>query len=120
MSFPSVSFKKTNVEVESWLVNLAEQKLQTLEKFVGEAPSFCEIEFERVTNQQSGDIHRIEVNLEVNGKLYRAEATTDSFEKSIDQVRDELDKELRRARKKEDTLLRRGGRKLKNLLRFGR
>lgn len=119
MTFPTITFKQTNVTIDGHLPDLVEQKLITLEKFIGEAPSLCEVEFERVTHQQTGDVHRIEVNLTVNGKLYRAESTADSFEKAIDEVRDELDKELRRARKKDDTLLKRGGRKLKELLRWG-
>lgn len=120
MSFPTITFKQTNVTVDEQLVSLLEQKLVTLEKFIGEAPSLCEAEFEKVTHHQNGDVHRVEVNLQVNGKLYRAEATEDSFEKAIDEVRSELDKELGRARDKEDTLLKKGGRKIKELLRFGR
>ncbi|MEX0931056.1 MAG: ribosome-associated translation inhibitor RaiA [Candidatus Paceibacterota bacterium] len=120
MSFPTVNFKKTNADVADTLLDLAEEKLQTLEKFIGEAPTLCEAEFEKVSNQQSGPVHRFEVNLEVNGKLYRAEATAENFEQAIDEVRNELDKELRRARDKKDTLIRRGGRKIKQMLRFGR
>lgn len=119
MAFPIINFKKTNVDVPNGLLNLIEQKLHTLEKYIGEAPVVCDVEFERVSTQQQGDVFRIEVNLAVNGKLYRAEATEDSFEKAIDEVRDELDKELRRSRDKEGTLLRRGGRKIKDMLRFG-
>ena len=120
MTFPTITFKQTNVTIDDHLPDLIEQKLITLEKFIGEAPSLCEVEFERVTHQQTGDVHRIEVNLTVNGKLYRAEATSDTFEKAIDEVRGELDNELRRARDKDGTLLKRGGRRLKELLRFGR
>lgn len=120
MTFPTITFKQTNVTIDSHIPDLVEQKLLVLEKFIGEAPSLCEVEFERVTHHQTGDVCRVEVNLEVNGKLYRAEATADSYEKAVDEVRDELDKELRRSRDKEDTLLRRGGRKLKEMLRFGR
>lgn len=120
MAFPMINFKKTNVSIEDRLLQLVEEKLQTLEKYIGEAPTICEVEFDRVTHQNNGDICRVEVNLEVNGKLYRAEAVRDTYEKAIDEVRDELDKGLRRARKKEDTLLKRGGRRLKRMLHFGR
>lgn len=120
MTFPTITFKQTNVTVDEHLPDLLEQKLTTLEKFIGEAPALCEVEFEKVTHHQNGNVHRVEVNLEVNGKLYRAEAVEDSFEKAVDEVRDELDKELRRSRDKDETMLRRGGRRLKELLRFGR
>lgn len=121
MAFPMINFKTKNApDVHDGLKDLINHKLETLEKFIHEAPTLCEVEFERVNTQQSGNIHRVEVNLEVNGQLYRAEATSDSYEKAVDEVRDELDKELRRASDKRDTLLKRGGRKLKEMLRFGK
>ncbi len=120
MAFPMIQFKATNTELEGTLQDLIEQKMQTLEKFLGDDTSVkCEVEFEKVTAQQSGQIHRVEVNLFRNGKLFRAEATEDSFEKAIDEVRDELDKELRRDRKKKETMLKRGGRAIKQMLRLG-
>ncbi len=120
MSFPIINFKLTQTEITDNLKNVTENKLRTLEKFIGKAPSICDVEFERVTNHhQGGNIHRVEVNLEVNGKLFRSEATSDSFEKALDEVRSELDEELRRARGKEETLLKRGGRRFKELIRWG-
>lgn len=119
MSFPIINFKVTQTEINDILKDVTENKLRGLEKFIGEAPAICDVEFERVTNHhQQGDIHRVEVNLEVNGKLFRSEATADSFEKAVDEVKAELDEELRRARGKEDTMLRKGGRKFKELLRW--
>ena len=119
MSLSMINFKATNTEVRDQLKNLLEQKLQTLNRFIGEDSVICDAEFEKVTSQQQGPVHRVEVNLEVSGKLYRAEATMDSFEMAIDEVRDELDKELRRASDKKETMLKRGGRRLKEMLRFG-
>lgn len=114
-----INFKVTNTEVADDLKNVAESKLTTLGKFIGEAPTVCDVEFEKVTNHhQQGNIHRVEINLEINGKLYRAEATEESFEKAIDEVRADIEEELRRATSKENTLLKKGGRKLKELLRF--
>ena len=121
MAFPSINFKSTQTEISDNLKQITENKLRGLEKFVGEAPCICDVEFERITNHhQQGDIHRVEVNLELNGKFYRAEATNESFEKSVDEVSSELEEMLRRVRGKEETLLKRGGRKFKNLLRWGR
>ena len=120
MSFPTITIKRTNTEPNEALESLAQQKLNSLEKYTHDAPTMCEVEFERITNQAQGPVHRVEANLEVNGTLYRAEATEENFEKAVDEVRDELDKALRRAGKKHDTLVRRGGRKLKDMLRFGR
>ena len=120
MSFPTIQYKATNTELEDALTTLVDQKFTSLDKFVGDETDVkCEVEFEKVTNSQSGTVHRVESNLWLAGKLYRAEATEMSFEEAIDEVRDELDKELRRSADKHQTLIKRGGRKIKDMLRFG-
>ncbi len=116
-----INFKITNTEISDQLKDIAENKLTTLEKFVGEAPAVCDLEFEKITNHhQSGSIYRAEVNLEINGKLYRAEATADSFEKAIDEVRSDLQNELHSKQGKRETLVMRGARRVKEMMRFGR
>lgn len=119
MSFSNINFKITNTEVNDYLKQLVADKFESLKKFIGEAPFICSVEFEKVTHHNSGDIYRLETNLDVNGKFYRAEATLGSFEKAIDAVREDLERELRHDNTKRDTMLRRGGRKLKEMLRFG-
>jgi ribosomal subunit interface protein len=85
-----------------------------LTKFLSEDQSItCDIEFEKVAPQKSGQVHRVEVNLMVEGTLFRAEATENSFELAIDEVRNELDKELRRAKDKQLTLDKSAGRAAK-------
>ena len=80
----------------------------------------CQVEFERVAPQNTGAIHRVEANIFLKGKLYRAEATENTFELAIDTVKQELDRELSKAQEKRDTLLKRGRRRIKEMLRFGR
>lgn len=120
MALPHINHKKNGLELSDELLNLVDEKLRSLEKFIEDAPTVCDVEFEKVTDQQQGDVYRLEVNLEVNGKLYRAEATMESFEHAIDEVRDELDKEMRRTSKKKETLFRKGSRKIKEMLRGGK
>lgn len=120
MTLPSMKFKFTNTENSDGLQELVSSKFQLLEKHIGEAPSLCEVEFEKTTHANSGSIYRIEVNLETNGRFFRAESTADSFENAVDEVLNEMDKELRRSNDKKDTMLKKGGRKLKEMLRFGR
>ena len=118
---PIINYKATNTELEQDLQNLLEAKLSSLDKYInGETDVNCDVEFERTTPQKNGRIHRVEVNLWLKGKMYRAEATEDQFEKAIDEVREELDKELRRSHKKHQSLVKRGGRRLKQMMRFGR
>jgi ribosomal subunit interface protein len=114
MQFPIINFKYNDLKEASALSGLMEQKMQTLTKFLGEDQAIvCDIEFEKVAPQQSGKVHRIEINLMVDGTLFRADATEDNFESAIDEVRNELDKELRRAKDKQVTLDKQAGRQAK-------
>lgn len=120
MAFPMINFKANNTEMDQRLQDLVDHKFQTLDKFIGDETDVkCDVEFEKMTAHVSGQIHRVEANLWLHGKLYRAEATEESFEAAIDEVRNELDKELRRANSKRESLIKRGGRRIKEMLRFG-
>lgn len=120
MALPIVTFKATNTDLTPELEDLVTEKFQSLDKFIGEeTDTKCEVEFERIGNSQNGNIYRVETNLWLHGHMYRAEAVTESFEKSIDEVKNEIEKELRRAHKKRHSLIRRGGRQIKEMLRFG-
>ena len=120
MAFPAITFKTTNTEPNPELQQVLENKFQSLEKYLGDETDVrCEVEFEKETKSQSGSVFRVETNLWLHGRLYRADASLESFEKAIDEVRAELDKELRRANKKREGLVKRGGRALKNMMRFG-
>lgn len=121
MAFPVITFKHLNTDEGRPLESLVEHKLATLEKYLGKrGDARCEVEFQKVAPKHSGMVYRLEVNLRVGGTLYRAEATCDTFEKAIDEVRSELDHELRKAHDKRENLVRRGGRKLKEMLRWGK
>jgi ribosomal subunit interface protein len=114
MQFPIINFKYNDLKEAVGLSDLTEQKMQSLTKFLSEDQSItCDIEFEKVAPQKSGQVHRVEVNLMVEGTLFRAEATENSFELAIDEVRNELDKELRRAKDKQLTLDKSAGRAAK-------
>jgi ribosomal subunit interface protein len=112
-----INYKFNSNEEAKSLAIVVDQKIAALEKYYDpEAKLVCDVEFDKVGNHQSGRVFRVEVNFSINGKLYRAEATEESFEKAIDEVRDELDKELRRAKDKQHTLDKDAGRELKDLL----
>ncbi len=122
MSFPQIVVKATNIELTSSLSSLIDQKFSTLEKLIpaDETDVRCRVEVEKLSEHQSGKIYRVESNLYVSGKSFRAEATEEQVEKAIDEVRDELKRELDTAQGKRKSLLKRGGQALKNMLRFGR
>lgn len=120
-TFPRVNIKTTRYtntpEIEEYL----EKRLQTLEKFLPEheAALVCDVELERITGQQVGDIYRAEINLQINGTLLRAEATEETMEDAIDRAKNEMKGELTSESGKRTSLFRRGARRIKNMLRFG-
>lgn len=122
MSFPNIAVKVTNIELTRGLSSLIDQKFAHLERLLPqrETDLQCRVELEKLTEHHTGRIYRVEANLHVGGKLFRAEATEEQIEKAVDEVRDELKRELERAHGKRKSLLRRGGQALKDMLRFGR
>ena len=120
MTTSNIQYKATNTELDITLQSLLENKLDSLQKFYNEENSVrFEVEFEKETAHQSGKHYRVEINMHVDGTLYRADASELSFEEAVDEVRNELDKELRRSSKKKDTLLRQGSRVIKNMMQRG-
>jgi ribosomal subunit interface protein len=113
MAFPTINYKYNDLAEAQKLASVVDQKLSVLEKYIQTEAVTCDVEFEKVTPQQSGKVYRVEVNLAIGGTLYRAEATEESFEAAIDEMRDELDKELRRAKDKQSTLGKQAGREMK-------
>jgi ribosomal subunit interface protein len=117
MTFPNINYKFNGLAEAQALTDIVEQKCVTLEKYLRDHGAVtCDVEFEKVAPQQNGQVHRVEVNLKIDGSLFRAVATEESFEKAIDEVRDELDQELRHAKEKRETLLKQGGRAAKEQL----
>lgn len=115
-----IKFKITNAEITEQLKEITVNKLTTLDKFIGDAPTICEVEFEKITNHhQHGLIHRVEINLQIDGKLFRSEATSDSFEKAIDEARGDITHKLNSSRGKRNTLWMSGARKIKKMMRWG-
>lgn len=120
MAFPNLTFKHSHTDEGRHLEGVVGDKFDALQKYISDPESArCEVEFEKAAPKNSGDVYRVEANMWVSGKLYRAEATLATFEKAIDEVRNELDKEMRRAHKKRESLFRRGSRKIKDMMRWG-
>jgi ribosome-associated translation inhibitor RaiA len=97
---------------------LVEGKFRALDKFAAGGTLACEIE-EPIAVERAGAKYGAEGNLTVNGRLFRAAATSTTLEGAIDQVRDDLVREVQRAEGKKKGLLKRGGAALKRMLRMG-
>lgn len=117
MAFPTINYKYNGIEEAKLLADVVDEKLHSLSKFIGDgAATVCDVEFEKVGGHIRGRIYRVEVNLSVNGHVYRAEATENTFDEAIDKVRDELDSELSRAKDKHVTKNKAAGREVKEQL----
>lgn len=115
MKFPAIHYKYNNIENAEELANLMDLKATSFEKYLkDEEVVKCEVEFEKIAPKQSGQVHRVEMNLSIDGTLYRADATENSFEQAIDEVRAEIDKEIRRAKGKQATKKKKANQVLKS------
>ena len=120
MVFENITFKHTNSQVSEKIHSLVSSKFEALGKYIeAGVPARAEVEFERVASHKTGPICRMEANIWVDGKLYRAETTQETFEAAVDVIKSELDQELRKANTKRTSLFRRGSRKIKEMMRFG-
>lgn len=120
MSLQLITFKHTNTEVRPNLQDLVTQKLQTIDRFLGAKGEVkCDVEFAKVSPKLHGAIYRVEVNIWTGGTVYRAEATEETFERAIEEVRSELESTLKHTRTKRQSLWRKGARKMKDMMRFG-
>ena len=116
----NINFNYNNQAEAQALTTITEQKLSSLKKFIPADKSvICDAEFDKVAANNNGAIFHFAVNLEIDGTMHRAEATEESFEAAVDEVRDELDKKLRRNKSKKDTLGKKAGRALKRLIARG-
>jgi len=100
------------------------EKLDTISKLVvvgdANAKVLCDIEIEKTQSKQHGPIWRAEMNLSFEGNTYRTEATAESINAALDEMKDEMTKRLGRDKKRRFDRLRRGGAKMKEWFRFGR
>ena len=111
----TINFTYNNLEEARALTDITQQKLSTLEKFIAANQSVvCDAEFDKVAANSKGDVFHFAVNLQVDGEMFRADATEENFEAAVDEVRNELDKLLRRNKSKKDTLDKKAGRALKD------
>lgn len=113
----NINFNYNNHEDAQALTAVTEQKISGLEKYIASDQSVvCDVEFSRVAANQNGAVFHAAINLQIDGAMYRAESTEESFEAAIDEARNELDKRLRRDKGKKESMRKRAGRAFKNLL----
>lgn len=114
----NISVKATNIELTPAMRSYAEEKIGMLEKLIDERDGDvrADVELERITAHQSGEIFRAEVNFHTSHMSLRAESTQEDMYAAIDLVKDDVMRELRRTKNKNETMVRRGGRMFKQLV----
>jgi len=114
--------KTKDLNLTDTIEDYLEKKLASLEKFLSDFNQesiITEIEVGRTTrHHQTGDIFRAEINLSINGKLFRVESERDDLYAAIDEVRDDLEQEIRKFKTKKETIYIRGARSLKKQFRL--
>ena len=117
----NISFKATNMELTNDIIDYATKRVESLEKVLQrfDAPYesiICEIEVEKITTQQTGDIFRAEVNISIPGEqLIRVEDTQPEIFVAIDEAKETLFRTIRNEKDKQDTLARKGGAAIKDV-----
>jgi len=114
--------KTKDLELTEAVESYIDKKLESLGKFLKDANQeliSADIEIGRTTrHHQSGDIFRAEINLMLDGKLFRAESEKDDLYAALDEVRDDLEEEIKKFKDKKDTVFIRGARSIKKMMRL--
>lgn len=89
-----LNIKKTQVDLSDHEKDIIEEKISGLTKYFDNIIA-ADIEVGLTSQHHNkGNIYRAEVNLSVPNKILRAEAETESIEKSMNIVKDILKREL--------------------------
>jgi ribosomal subunit interface protein len=90
----TITIKKTDVVLSTDLENKIHEQIEGLSKYYDNI-ILAAVEVGRESrHHQKGEIFRAEVNLEVPGKLLRAEAETDELAKSVREMYEKIKHEL--------------------------
>lgn len=116
-----IILKGKNMEVPSRVHDHVTSKINTLEKFIREKDSqevLAEIDLGlRSRHHKKGDVYRAEINLTIDGILYRATAKKSELTEAFDCAYMSVERQIRRWKNKNDSLIRRGSRRAKEMIR---
>ena len=98
----NIRIRGTKIKLTPEIKNFIQEKMARLEKYLGDTQILnCDVEVGMaVGGQNSGQIYRAEVNLEVPGELLRVEKTEKELFKAIDKVKDHLEIIIKKYREK--------------------
>ena len=93
-----ISIKTKNVTIDGDLKEFVSEKVSSLERFLDKPETLlAEVELSKTTEHHNkGDIFRAEVQIEVPGKLLRAESTREDLKIAIVEVKDQLQIQIKK------------------------
>lgn len=96
-----INIKTKNITLTDAIKEYVEEKIGPLEKFLqGVEPIIVEVEVGKTSQHHNkGDVFRAEVQIEVPGKLLRAESVKDDLRKAIVEVKDNLQVQIKKYKK---------------------
>lgn len=115
-----LSLKGTKTSITPAIRDYVTAKVETLERFIHpktDQEILAEVEVGlRSRHHKKGDIYRAEINLTIDGELYRAVSVKPDLNEAIDEMRHEIEKQVRRGGSKKTSLFRRGAKRAKEIL----
>lgn len=113
-----IKTKYTNLNLTPETKEQLTKKIESVTKIVGEAENILfEVEFEKSSKHQTGDVFRAEINMMVDGKQFRAESEKTDILSAVDEAKDEIGNILRSYKNKKKSWVRNSGTKLKEFIR---
>jgi len=115
----SINIKSSQTPLSDHLRTYVEKRMSYFEKFISkpDAELQCDVELKDSAHHQKGPYSYAEINLVLDGKLYRATAEEETYEAAIDKVKDDITRELVKDKKKKRALWHRGAQKIKSWVR---
>jgi ribosomal subunit interface protein len=114
------SLKYTNIKQSDAIETYLEEHLAKLDAVVDDSDTSAQAQIElakTVSDQQSGDIYRAEINLHSSGEVFYADETANDIYAAIDAMREVIVREVRRTMEKKRDQSRDGARQIKEMLR---
>lgn len=97
-----LTIKTTNLELTPEIKKVIEEKIATLDKFTSHiktpVEAFVEVALE-TRHHKKGKIYYAEANIQVPGKIIRAEAEEEGIYQAINRIKDELHRLLKEYKK---------------------
>lgn len=114
----NTNLKTTNIEAGDDLQEYLAKKLIKLEQFVDEDDTTvqADIELEKRSGQQTGQIYRAEINLKIAGSYLRSEEKADDIRDAIAAMQESIIRKLRKTKEKRRGRIRSGARRMKQMI----